>query len=115
MGGEVVGAGAGLFRVGGVERDWVAISDKGTGVIKSTMRSYDANYRLTDLARPALNLHLARDAMGNIVALGNASGANPATETYRYDPLYRLTGITDNGTALKSYGPCSSQNISPAV
>lgn len=61
-------------------------------------RTYDANERLTDLTSPALNLHLARDAMGDIVALGN-----PATETYSYDPLYRLTGITDAGTALESY------------
>jgi YD repeat-containing protein len=66
-------------------------------------RTYDANYRLTDLTSPALNLHFARDAMGNIVALGNAPGASPATETYSYDPLYRLTGITDSGTTLESY------------
>ena len=66
-------------------------------------RSYDANYRLTDLTSPALALHFARDAMGDIIALGNAQGASPATETYSYDPLYRLTGITDAGTALESY------------
>jgi RHS repeat-associated protein len=66
-------------------------------------RTYDANYRLTDLTSPALNLHFARDAMGNIMALGNAPGASPATETYSYDPLYRLTGATDAGTALESY------------
>jgi len=66
-------------------------------------RTYDANYQLTDLISPALNLHFARDAMGNISAIGNAPGANPATETYSYDPLYRLTGISDAGTALESY------------
>jgi len=66
-------------------------------------RSYDANYALTDVVSPALNLHIARDAMGDIAAIGNAPGANPATETYSYDPLYRLTGITDAGTALESY------------
>ena len=70
---------------------------------QTIVRTYDANYRLTDLTSPALNLHFARDAMGDIVALGNAAGANPATETYSYDPLYRLTGITDAGTALESY------------
>lgn len=58
-------------------------------------RTYDANYAVTDVVSPALNLHFARDAMGNITALGNASGASPATETYTYDPLYRLTGLYD--------------------
>lgn len=70
---------------------------------QTVTRSYDANYRLTDLTSPALTLHFARDAMGDIIALGNAHGANPATETYRYDPLYRLTGVSDAGTALESY------------
>jgi RHS repeat-associated protein len=63
-------------------------------------RSYDANYRFTDIVSPALNLHVARDAVGNIVALGNAAGASPATETYTYDPLYRLTGVKNAGGAL---------------
>ena len=48
-------------------------------------------------------MHFARDAAGNITALGNASGANPATETYSYDPLQRLTGVSDAGAALESY------------
>ncbi|RUL70265.1 RHS repeat-associated core domain-containing protein [Dyella choica] len=66
-------------------------------------RTYDANYRLTDLTSPAFTLHLARDAMGDITAIGNSPGANPATETYSYDPLYRLTAITEaNGTTLES-------------
>jgi RHS repeat-associated protein len=66
-------------------------------------RAYDANYRLTDLTSPAFNLHVARDAMGDITAIGNAPGANPATETYGYDPLYRLTTVTEaSGTVLES-------------
>lgn len=66
-------------------------------------RSYDANYRLTDLTSPVFNLHMARDVMGNVTAIGNAPGANPATETYSYDPLYRLTAITEaDGSALES-------------
>ncbi|GAB3785815.1 RHS repeat-associated core domain-containing protein [Dyella agri] len=46
--------------------------------------------------------------MGNITAIGNAAGANPATETYSYDPLYRLTAITEaGGSTLQSviYNP----------
>ena len=67
-------------------------------------RTYDNNYRLTDVTSPALNLHFARDAMGNITALGNAPGANPATETYHYDPLYRLNSINNSaGAAIESY------------
>ncbi|NII53786.1 RHS repeat-associated core domain-containing protein [Luteibacter sp. SG786] len=67
-------------------------------------RSYDANYRFTDIVSPALNLHVARDAVGNIVALGNASGASPAIETYTYDALYRLTGVKDaSGAAVETY------------
>ena len=67
-------------------------------------RTYDANYAVTDVVSPALNLHFARDAMGNITALGNTPGANPAIETYSYDPLYRLTGLKDaQGQAIEVY------------
>jgi RHS repeat-associated protein len=79
------------------------ISSYTLGNGQTITRTYDANYRLTDLTSPALALHFARDAMGDLTAPGNAPGANPATETYSYDPLYRLTGITDAGTALESY------------
>jgi len=42
--------------------------------------------------------------MGNITALGNAPGANPAIETYSYDPLYRLLGLKDaQGQAIETY------------
>jgi RHS repeat-associated protein len=67
-------------------------------------RSYDANYQLTDLVSPAFNWHVARDPMGNVVALGNAAGASPATETYTYDPLYRLTGLKNaSGNVEEAY------------
>ncbi|RUL71050.1 RHS repeat-associated core domain-containing protein [Dyella choica] len=70
---------------------------------QAVTRTYDANYRLTDLVSPAFTLHVARDVMGGITAIGNSPGANPATETYSYDPLYRLTSITEaNGSALES-------------
>jgi RHS repeat-associated protein len=75
---------------------------------QAVTRTYDANYRLTDLTSPAFTLHVARDAMGDITALGNSAGANPATETYSYDPLYRLTAVTEaSGTTLESvtYNP----------
>lgn len=71
---------------------------------QTVTRTYDANYRATDITSPAFNLHLARDLMGNVSAIGPASGAHPATETYAYDPLYRLESVTEaNGTTLESY------------
>ena len=71
---------------------------------QAVTRSYDANYALTDIVSPALNLHFARDVMGNITALGNSPGANPAVETYGYDPLYRLAGVNDaSGNAIEAY------------
>jgi len=66
-------------------------------------RTYDANYRLTDLTSPVLALHFGRDAMGDITALGNSSGANPATESYQYDPLYHLNSVTNSSGVLESY------------
>jgi RHS repeat-associated protein len=79
------------------------VSSYKLGNSQTITRTYDANYRLTDLTSPALTLHFARDQMGDITAIGNAAGANPATETYGYDPLYRLTGISDSGTPLETY------------
>jgi RHS repeat-associated protein len=75
---------------------------------QAVARAYDANYRLTDLTSPAFNLHVARDAMGDVIAIGNGPGANPATETYAYDPLYRLLSVTEaSGSVLESvtYNP----------
>lgn len=67
-------------------------------------RSYDADYRLTDLTSPLLNLHYARDTLGNITAMGSAPGANPASESYGYDPLQRLKAVTESdGSTLESY------------
>lgn len=83
------------------------------GNLQTVIRTYDANYRLTDLTSPAFNLHVARDAMGDITAIGNAPGANPATEKYSYDPLYRLTTITEaNGSTLESvaYNPTGDRS-----
>lgn len=79
------------------------ISSYTLGNGQTVQRTYDANERLTDLASPALSLHFARDVMGNIAALGDGPGANPTTETYSYDPLYRLTGVSDAGNPLESY------------
>ncbi|GAB2574346.1 RHS repeat-associated core domain-containing protein [Dyella jejuensis] len=75
---------------------------------QSVTRSYDANYRLTDLVSTGLTLHFLRDAKGRIQAEGNNAGANPPSETYQYDPLDRLTATLNAGGALEqslTYNP----------
>jgi RHS repeat-associated protein len=71
---------------------------------QSVTRNYDANYRLTDVVGNGLTLHFLRDAKGRIQAEGNTAGASPASETYQYDPLDRLTALLDaNGVAEQTF------------
>jgi len=66
--------------------------------------TYDANGAWTDVVSAAFSLHVKRDVMGNIVAVGNAAGVPTATETYGYDPLYRLTGVNAaDGSVIEAY------------
>ncbi|WP_197056515.1 RHS repeat-associated core domain-containing protein [Luteibacter mycovicinus] len=66
--------------------------------------SYDATGALTDIVSTAFTLHMKRDAMGNLTAIGNAAGVATPTETYGYDSLYRLTGVTgSSGNAIEAY------------
>ena len=67
-------------------------------------KTFDANYWMTDVTSNALNLHFRRDALGNIDRLGNNPGANPPTEQYIYDPLYRLSDVQDGlGSLIEGY------------
>lgn len=71
---------------------------------QTVIRTYDANGQLTDIASTAFSLHLGRDAMGNVAALGDSAGASPASETYGYDSLYRLTGVNGpSGNSVEAY------------
>jgi RHS repeat-associated protein len=80
------------------------VSSYRLGNSQTVTRTYDANYAVTDVTSPAINLHFARDVMGNLVSLGAVSGPSPATESYAYDPLYRLTSINDaSGTTIEAY------------
>jgi RHS repeat-associated protein len=66
--------------------------------------TYDATGVLTDIASTAFTLHFKRDVMGNVVAIGNTAGVATPTETYGYDTLYRLTGVTAaSGTSIEAY------------
>jgi RHS repeat-associated protein len=68
---------------------------------QTVSRTYDANYAVTDIVSPALELHFSRDAMGNITGVSEAGGGSAS---YGYDPLYRLTSVNDaTGTAIEAY------------
>lgn len=67
-------------------------------------RTFDANGQISDISSPAFSLHVRRDAAGNIVAIGNAAGVAQPTETYDYDPLYRLMNVKDGtGGPIETY------------
>lgn len=68
---------------------------------QTVARTYDKNYRVTDIVSPALELHFVLDAMGNITGVTETGGAGA---TYGYDPMYRLTSVKDpTGKAIETY------------
>lgn len=71
---------------------------------QTVTRTFDATGALTDIDSTAFSLHVKRDVMGNIKAIGDAPGVPTALETYGYDALYRLTGVNaGDGTAVEAY------------
>lgn len=100
----ITGAGAGNVVTNITYLPFGPVTGYTLGNGQAVIRTYDANYAVTDVVSPVLSLHFARDAMGNITALGNSPGASPATETYSYDSLYRLTGVSGaSGTPIEAY------------
>ncbi|WP_354513377.1 MULTISPECIES: RHS repeat-associated core domain-containing protein [unclassified Luteibacter] len=68
---------------------------------QTVARTYDSNYRVTDIVSPALELHFSLDEMGNITGVSESDGS---TANYLYDPLYRLTAVQDAaGTPVETY------------
>lgn len=76
-------------------------------------RTLDQNYNLTDLVSNPVSgtgtdvfeLHFLRDVTGRIGSEGTGPGAVPLAESYRYDPLGRLTELdTPAGTPEEVYG-----------
>jgi len=68
---------------------------------QTVTRTFDANYRVTDIVSPALELHFSLDEMGNITGVSESGGS---TAKYLYDPLYRLTAVQDaTGNPLEAY------------
>lgn len=68
---------------------------------QSVVRTYDANYRVTDIVAPALALHFVLDVAGNITGVSESGGG---TASYVYDALNRLTTVKDGaGKVIEAY------------
>ena len=68
---------------------------------------YDQDYaidKVISTAADGLLIDATPDVLGNLKTASSAVGASPPTRTFQYDPLYRLTGVTDASSAsLESY------------
>jgi RHS repeat-associated protein len=68
---------------------------------QTVLRTFDANYRITDIVSPALELHFSLDELGNITGVSETGGGSA---NYKYDPLYRLTSVNDaTDKAIEAY------------
>jgi RHS repeat-associated protein len=68
---------------------------------QSVVRTYDANYQVTDIVAPALELHFVLDAVGNVTGVSESGGG---TASYVYDALNRLTTVKDgSGKVIEAY------------
>ncbi len=68
---------------------------------QTVVRTYDANYGVTDVVSPALELHFVLDAVGNVTGVSESSGG---TASYAYDALYRLAAVKDAaGKTVEAY------------
>lgn len=68
---------------------------------QTVTRTFDGNYRVTDITSPAMTLHFSLDEMGNITGASESAGSSAR---YLYDPLYRLTSVSDvTGAKLEAY------------
>jgi len=65
--------------------------------------SYDANFRVTDIASTPYNFHARRDSAGRLAAIGQATGAPVPDETYGYDGAGRLASVAGPSGTLESY------------
>ncbi len=66
-------------------------------------KTYDQNYRISDLAGNGINYHIERNASGLISALDSAGGRT-VIERYTYDGLYRLQTVHDgSNNNVESY------------
>ena len=66
-------------------------------------RSYDQDYAIDKIVGSGLNglvLDSTVDVLGNVINASATVGANPPTQSYKYDPLYRLKEVDAGASSL---------------
>jgi RHS repeat-associated protein len=70
-------------------------------------KTYDSDYAIDKIVSSnstGLVIDGTVDVLGNLTNASSTVGANPPTQQYQYDPLYRLTNVQNgSGTSLASF------------
>jgi RHS repeat-associated protein len=70
-------------------------------------RAYDQNYGISAITDPSangLNIGYTLDVMGNLQNASSPVTANPPTQSYQYDPLYRLANVKNaSNTSIDAF------------
>ena len=73
---------------------------------RTLTKIYDSDYAIDKVlssSASGLILDASVDMLGNLINASSTIGANPPTQTYQYDPLYRLTTIQNGKTLNESF------------
>jgi RHS repeat-associated protein len=73
---------------------------------RTLTKAYDQDYAIDTISSSAtggLTLDIGVDVMGNLTQASGTLGPATPDRTYRYDPLYRLTGVAAGATQPEGY------------
>lgn len=74
---------------------------------RTLTKTYDQDYAIDKVVSSDPNglvIDATVDVLGNLVDASSTVGVNPPTRTYAYDPLYRLTDVTNaSGNPIEGY------------
>ncbi|HEY8009626.1 MAG TPA: RHS repeat-associated core domain-containing protein [Rudaea sp.] len=73
---------------------------------RTQTKTYDSDYAIDKVlssGASGLILDTSEDVLGNLINASSTVGASPPTQTYQYDPLYRLTTIQNGKTMSESF------------
>ena len=73
---------------------------------RSLTKTYNPDYaidKITSSDNSGTTLDATVDVLGNLINASSSVGATPPTQTYSYDPLYRLTKVASPSKTLDSF------------